>query len=294
MITSINLTISDEDIFKQDKTSLLEKDFYKFVINSFKKRNAVCYYPSAGVCIDDILFFDREIKKEKNPKQNKPINIETYKPSLYIHTDALNYGNDMGLILESKGFKILENFKLKNISHNKPEEKIISIIKFTGKYDNNICYLWHMEETKNEIFLRDFILASNFKIPVVYSVCDGILHGMGRAENSIPTALYPLVASKLGIRYIITEQSYKFLYSKNHPVITNIKEWIKNIRYYVPTREIQFLSELTDDQIQIIVNGILGKIPETKTGKWFYKAEIVIKDLTETRRNNLIKFQPKQ
>ena len=90
MNTSINFTLHDEDIFKQDKTISLERDFSKFVVNSFKKTNAVCYYPSAGVCIDDILFFDREIKKEKGSKKNIPIKIETYKPSLYIHTEALN------------------------------------------------------------------------------------------------------------------------------------------------------------------------------------------------------------
>ena len=100
MNTSINFTLHDEDIFKQDKTISLERDFSKFVIKSFKKQNAVCYYPSAGVCIDDILFFDREIKKENGFKKNIPINIETFKPSLYIHTDAWHYGCDMGLILE--------------------------------------------------------------------------------------------------------------------------------------------------------------------------------------------------
>lgn len=291
MNTSINFTLHDEDIFKQDKTISLERDFSKFVVNSFKKTNAVCYYPSAGVCIDDILFFDREIKKEKGSKKNIPIKIETYKPSLYIHTDALNYGSDMGLILESKGFKILENLRVENTSQIKPGEKTTSIIKFIGKFDNRICYLWHIQEMKNEIFLRDIVLSCKFKIPVIYSVCDGILHGMGRAENSIPTALYPLIAGKLGIRYIITEQSFQFLDSMNNQGIPDIKDWIKNLYSCIPTDEIKFLSNMTEDKIKTIVNGVLSKIPETKTGKWFYNAEIVIKDLTETRRNNLIKFQ---
>ncbi len=291
MNTSINFTLHDEDIFKQDKSISLERDFYKFVINSFKKTNAVCYYPSAGVCIDDILFFNRKIKKENGFKKNIPINIDTYKPSLYIHTDALHYGCDMGLILESKGFKILKNFRMNFKTQNKHEVKTSSVIKFIGIYDNRICYLWHMEEMKNEVFLSDIVLSCKFKIPVIYSVCDGILHGMGRAENSIPTALYPLIARKLGIRYIITEQSFQFLDNMNHQGIPDIKDWIKNLYSYIPTDEIKFLSNMTEDQIKTIVNGILSKIPETKTGKWFYKAEIVIKDLTEPRRNHLIKFQ---
>ena len=291
MKTSINFTLHDEDIFKQDKTISLERDFSKFVIKSFKKQNAVCYYPSAGVCIDDILFFDREIKKENGFKKNIPINIETFKPSLYIHTDAWHYGCDMGLILESKGFKILENFRMKYKTQNKDEVKTTSVIKFIGIYDNRISYLWHMEEMKNEIFLSDIVLSCKFKIPVIYSVCDGILHGMGRAENSIPTALYPLIAGKLGIRYIITEQSFQFLDNMNNQGIPDIKDWIKNLYSCIPTDEIKFLSNMTEDKIKTIVNGVLSKIPETKTGKWFYNAEIVIKDLTETRRNNLIKFQ---
>ena len=180
---------------------------------------------------------------------------------------------------------------MKYKTQNKDEVKTTSVIKFIGIYDNRISYLWHMEEMKNEIFLSDIVLSCKFKIPVIYSVCDGILHGMGRAENSIPTALYPLIAGKLGIRYIITEQSFQFLDNMNNQGIPDIKDWIKNLYSCIPTDEIKFLSNMTEDKIKTIVNGVLSKIPETKTGKWFYNAEIVIKDLTETRRNNLIKFQ---
>ena len=90
---------------------------------------------------------------------------------------------------------------------------------------------------------------------------------------------------------LITEQSFQFLDSMNNQGIPDIKDWIKNLYSCIPTDEIKFLSNMTEDKIKTIVNGVLSKIPETKTGKWFYNAEIVIKDLTETRRNNLIKFQ---
>ena len=185
----------------------------------------------------------------------------------------------MGLILKSKGYKILESFKLEYQTENKTEEKTSSVIKFRGTSDERICYLWYLEEMTNEKFLSEFILPFMLQIPVIYSVCDGILHGMGRVENSVPTALYPLVAKQLGIKYTITEQSYDFVYKYDSNKIFNIQEWVKNLNSCIPTQDIKLLSEMNEDQVQQLIKDLLRKIKETKTGNRFYDNDIVIKDL---------------
>lgn len=279
MNTTITNILDSKVLFTGNKKTSLESNFCEFVIKAFKKQNVVCYYPSAGACIDDIVFFDCGILKGKGLEKTISINIETFKPSLYIHTDALRYDCDMGLILKSKGYKILESFKLEYQTENKTEEKTSSVIKFRGTSDERICYLWYLEEMTNEKFLSEFILPFMLQIPVIYSVCDGILHGMGRVENSVPTALYPLVAKQLGIKYIITEQSYDFVYKYDSNKIFNIQEWVKNLNSCIPTQDIKLLSEMNEDQVQQLIKDLLRKIKETKTGNRFYDNDIVIKDL---------------
>jgi hypothetical protein len=55
------------------------------------------------------------------------------------------------------------------------------------------------------------MINNNIGTPIIYSKCDGITSGMGRAPQSIPTILYPLLNKDLKIKYIVTEQSWKII-----------------------------------------------------------------------------------
>jgi hypothetical protein len=53
------------------------------------------------------------------------------------------------------------------------------------------------------------MINNNIVTPIIYSKCDGITSGMGVVPESIPTIIYPLLNKDLGIKYIVTEQSWE-------------------------------------------------------------------------------------
>jgi hypothetical protein len=83
-----------------------------------------------------------------------------------------------------------------------------------------LIYFWGYE---NEKVIKAMI-NNNIVTPIIYSKCDGITSGMGRAPQSIPTILYPLLNKDLSIKYIVTEQSWATI--KRYQ---DSKEWFYNL-----------------------------------------------------------------
>lgn len=114
----------------------------------------------------------------------------------------------------------------------------------------------------NELILQDFF-ENGIKVPLIHTVCDGMTHGMGLARRDvIPTIYYPLFASHLGIRLIVTEQNANWVPARLWNV-EDSRRVLNTIAGICPGFDVNAFNTLTDDQLMEHLTKILSSdIPE--------------------------------
>lgn len=211
------ITITNDFIFKEllPKNYQIKNYFYGWdkdkglddkevqieLINNEITAGGVMYYPSSGMMDIEHLFY-------LNDKVIPEIQIST--PKVYIHSDAFDYYkiNDyqqfINDIRKPYHFRIINE----SICHNEYQTVVVIMAQRPcSKEYTWLIYFWGYE---NEKIIKAMI-NNNIVTPIIYSKCDGITSGMGKAPNSIPTIFYPLLNKDLGIKYIVTEQSWKII-----------------------------------------------------------------------------------
>jgi len=222
--------------------------------NSVIKIQSVLFYPSSGADINDLFYV--------NSKRIEEIN--ECSPNIFVHTDFM-FRRDYGLptfdqLLEYPNFYI-SNPKYLN------DDKSINIYKLRRPNSNEIKWLIFFRGYYNEDIIKELII-NKIKIPVVYAICDGITHGMGACnEKNIPTILYPLLASDLGIKFIITEQGWDTVKKRLEDASYTLGEdefrlWLKNILLISDNLFIKHLLNLSNEDLRNILRRELGAINE--------------------------------
>lgn len=192
-------SINNYDIYsKVEKSHQLLSEFYLF--NESDQCNAV-FYPSSNEDISDLNFF-----------YGIDFDLGIQKPNLYIHTDS---------------FIIHESICDLSFIHQNINIKNGIRLLYNTESENEICYLLEIENNNitnwlilfsgkaNEDMVKE-IVKNKFRIPYLYSKCDGILSGMGgRGELIDP----------IGVAYYI--YFYKLFNTKYHITEFN-KTWFNN------------------------------------------------------------------
>ena len=184
--------------WNEDK-GLDDKEVQIELIKNGITAGGVMYCPSSGMIDIEHLFY-------LNDKVIPEIQIST--PKVYIHSDAENYYKKYDYneflinIQKSYHFRIINQ----SICFNEYQTVVVIMAQRPNSKEYTwLIYFWGYE---NEKIIKAMI-SNNIVTPIIYSKCDGITSGMGRAPHSIPTILYPLLNKDLGIKYIVTEQSWK-------------------------------------------------------------------------------------
>jgi len=232
------------------------------VLNEFNteiKIQSVLFYPSSGRDINDLFYV--------NSKRIEEIN--ECSPNIFIHTDYMfdrDYGRPpFDQLIGYPNFYI-SKFKYYN------DNKSINLYKLKRPNSNEKKWLVFFRGYYNEEILKELVI-KKIKTPVVYAICDGITHGMGSCyEKSVPTILYPLLASDLGINFIITEQGWDSLRSRLADVSyrggeDEFRFWLKNILLITNDHFIKQLLNLSDEDLRKSIRQKLGAINEQRLNK---------------------------
>jgi hypothetical protein len=168
--------------------------------------STILFYPSSGFDLNDMFY----VNNSRLPE------ISDYNPQIFIHSDYLqvldHYPNVFDYQLSYPDFELIDSCKWITPQSDTHTKKSINLYRLKKGNAKEKIWLIFFRGYYNEEVL-ELMLQHQIRIPIVYTVCDGITIGMGGGyENSIPTLLYPLLSKELGIRFIITEQSWK---SKN-------------------------------------------------------------------------------
>jgi len=199
----------------------------------------ISYYPSSGADIND-LFYANNKKVEQLGELN---------PSIYIHSDYYfldRFDRDITYdqILGSKLIQIVSKIKV----HDK--EKSINVYKLKTPVSDDFKWLIFFQGYYNESVISDLIL-SKIKVPLIYSVCDGMTSGMGGCNSqAIPTIMYPLLALDLGIKYIITEQNCKYIKSIIETKYDQFSTWLNNVSLVSENPSTKNLLELSNKELE--------------------------------------------
>jgi hypothetical protein len=160
----------------------------------------ISFYPSAGLDLVDISFAEDEEKVKK-------IN-----PTLFLRSDYMIH--DITECFSQRNIQ-MENFEVLNHIEINPSEwdenqrnrkrPSISIYKLKELKSGTSKIVIHFGGFYNEEILKILILKSA-KLPIIYSVCDGIWYGMGNFYiKSVPAYLYAILGTVLDIEYIISD-----------------------------------------------------------------------------------------
>ena len=197
---------------------------------SFKKfnfvlvNNDILFYPSSFDDISDLLKFNNEILPE----------LEANTPSVYIHSElgenSMCYVRDR--LEKSKEFKIIETALSDSI------EKAVSLFELKIISSGKTIWLLQFTGTPNEELLKLFI-NKGISIKYIFSVCDGITHGMGGDDEleNISTIYYPYFYKILNTKYHITEfhsddyykKARKLFYETQKNNLINFSNHLKTI-----------------------------------------------------------------
>jgi hypothetical protein len=208
---------------------------------------AISYYPSSGVDIND-LFYANSRKLEE---------LGELDPSVFIHSDFYSNDNHQSItfnqILYSDNIHILEQFKVSD------ENKSIRIYKLKIPVSDDFKWLIFFQGYYNEAVLAELI-GSKIKVPLVYSICDGMTRGMGSCNTfQIPTIVYPLLALDLGLKFIITEQSFKTIKSSSR---IDFRTMLNSILLVSKNSSVSDLLKLSDAELEIELLKKLSSIDE--------------------------------
>jgi hypothetical protein len=177
------------------------------------------YIPSSGMHrIEHLFYLNDKVIPE----------IQTTMPKVYIHSDACdfykqyNYNELRNELNKSFHFKIINEV----IYINEHQSVVVLMLQRPNSKDYTwLIYFWGYE---NEKIIKAMI-NKNIVTPIIYSYCDGITSGMGFIPHSIPTILYPLLNKDLGIKYIVTEQSWKTIKRLENSTYQFEKESLHNL-----------------------------------------------------------------
>ena len=226
-------------------------------INFEIENQSVLFYPSSGIDFNDLFYV--------NSKRIEEIN--EFSPNIFIHTDYMCY-RDFGLtifdrLIDYPNFNILSKLKYYN------DEKSINLYKLKRPNSQEIKWLVFFRGYYNEEIIKELVV-NKIKTPVVYAICDGITNGMGNCyEKSIPTILYPFLASDLGINFIITEQSWDFVRGRFEDEVFLEGEdifrlWLKNIFVITNDDFIKQLLDLSNEDLRKSIRQRLSAIIERR------------------------------
>lgn len=199
------------------------------------KNKSILFYPSSGIDINDLIYVNSNSLEE----------INEYNPKVFIHSDYSDYGSlSLDILLRDHNF-VATKFEYFD------DKKSINLYKLKQSNSDEIEWLVFFHGYYNEEILKELII-NKIKIPLVYTICDGITHGMGGGyENSIPTILYPLIASDLGINFIITEQGWdrtKYILEDENSEMLRI--WLQNILLITNSDYVTNLLNLNDEELK--------------------------------------------
>ena len=190
------------------------------------------YIPSSGMHKEHLFYLNNQVI----PK----IQIST--PKVYIHSDAddyykrYNYDEFRSELNKSFHFTIINEM----IYFNEHQTVVVLMLQRPNSKEYAwLIYFWGYENEK----IIKALINKNIFTPIIYSNCDGITSGMGSVPNSIPTILYPLLNKDLGIKYIVTEQSWETI--KQY---TTSQEWFYNLLM----NGLKSLKSVSKDNIDLI------------------------------------------
>ena len=241
-------------LLKEFKYKLTDKDLSLLSeLNNEIEKMAISYYPSSGIDTND-LFYANNKKLEE---------LGELDPSIFIHSDYYSHDRYQTItfnqILEEDNIRIVEQFKVSD------ENKSIRIYKLKIPVSDDFKWLIFFQGYYNEAVLTELI-RSKIKVPLVYSIVDGMTRGMGSCNTlQIPTIIYPLLALDLGLKFIITEQSFKvikFLSEHKDLSLTVLRAGLNSILLVSKNSLVSDLLKLSDTELEIEVLKKLSSIDE--------------------------------
>jgi hypothetical protein len=222
--------------------------------------SAVLFYPSSGFDLNDMFYVNHSRLPE----------IGKYNPKIFIHSDYLQnvdlYPYVFDWQLSYPDFELLDSCKWITPQVDINKKKSINLYRLKKVNAKEKIWLIFFRGYFNEEVL-EIMLQHQIRIPIVYTVCDGITHGMGGYENSIPTLLYPLLSEELGIRWIITEQSWKSRKGRfEEQGYSNGKDecrkWMESVYRIYNKNQIKEALNLSDLELRRFLIEELGRIEE--------------------------------
>jgi 2-polyprenyl-3-methyl-5-hydroxy-6-metoxy-1,4-benzoquinol methylase len=230
-----------------------------FIENEIKEvieKQSILFYPSSGSDIDDLFYANSKRIEE----------IGELSPNVFIHSDF--YARDIkefntNYLFDEKlgrhiSFPIVSKLKYFN------EERSINIYKLKQAGINEVKWLFLFRGYFNEEILH-FLFLNEIKVPLVYSVCDGITSGMG-GVGGIPTILYPLFASELGLKFIITEYGWSSVKMRvenpGDDRKDELRNWLKTIVSIISIQFINDIFNLPDEELRKKISQKLSAIDE--------------------------------
>ena len=252
MFFSPLLDKSDYNLSDQNQSLLNE-------LNDDIARKTISFYPSAARDVDDIFYVNNRRIRE----------LKELDPDVFIHSDVLNFFVDDYI---SDGLRENLIYMAERVDFLDERKSItIAKLKYSSKADGD-GFKWfiYFGGYHNEDILRLFI-SKKIKIPLVYSVCDGITSGMGGIDGSIPTILYPLLAPELGFKYIITEQGIESARARilNDDELRKgeVRTWLNNIISVSNDHSFTELAILSDKDLREEIGRRLSAIDERPLNK---------------------------
>lgn len=220
--TRENIIWSGQNNFSGWKQTSLETQFISERLSSIIDP-CVLFYPSCGLDISDIVYVNgMKIPEMKDTMPN--VFIHSDRSDYFWNPNGRKYNRLYGNQLNSPVF-----IKLESYHWDEKSEREIFIDKYKRNgLDNDIWFIY-LKGFCNEVALKSFI-KRRIKVDVIYSPCDGITSGMGVGDcNNIPTLFYPLLGTRLGIKYHISDQSIKNVLSNWDERPEEFRNWIKHI-----------------------------------------------------------------
>jgi len=176
-----------------DIISFNENEELFLLLNEDLKKNQILWYPSSGFDVTDIINVNNEMFPE----------FEFNNPDIFIHNDLLfDVYQFRNQIIENKIYIIKEICLAINHQNNSKELNLF-YISTKGKSK----WVIYFSKLANEQLLKLF-LEYSVKIKFIYSVCDGIWHGMGGGYPNavtIPTKFYSFFYTSLHTSFHISE-----------------------------------------------------------------------------------------
>jgi hypothetical protein len=270
---SMRSDLFPESMLKLDKLEIT-KNYDTILVSEFEKdlKNAhVLFYPSSGYDLNDLFYVNKSRLNE----------ISRFNPTIFIHCDYMHNEDHTDDFEDYLCFPRFQdpndhpdiyhpNGSFKWIISEAGENqraKQINLFRLVSKDSKTVKWLLFYRGYFNEDVIKQLLLYK-IKTPIVYSFCDGITHGMGScSEKQVPTLLYPLLSKELGIRWIITEQSWesrkdRFIKQNFHGGKDECRQWLENINLICSKKNVKDALNLSDSELRAFLINELEKVPE--------------------------------